>query len=225
VLRDYKVRFRTEESLAEEALACRLFAGNENFARFNVVEFVERILPSILARRRKGPLKIEFFDAREGETPAYVTFKPLTLHVDREVWELAKLGEPEAKFIIAHEIGHILFHDHHAQGFSNDPSQQIKFAQKEERAEWQANTFASYFLILPRIVEAFHSSQELARACEVPQQLADERYEAAAEARRRSERCARAKGYTGDICECGNLTLVANGVCTKCDTCGRVRRW
>ncbi len=32
---------------------------------------------------------------------------------------------------------------------------------------------------------------------------------------------ARLKGYTGDVCgECGNLTLVRNGTCLKCDTCG-----
>ncbi len=36
---------------------------------------------------------------------------------------------------------------------------------------------------------------------------------------RRSE--ARMKGYEGDACgECGNFTLVRNGTCLKCDTCG-----
>ena len=29
------------------------------------------------------------------------------------------------------------------------------------------------------------------------------------------------KGYTGEACtECGNFTLVRNGTCLKCDTCG-----
>jgi ribonucleoside-diphosphate reductase alpha chain len=32
---------------------------------------------------------------------------------------------------------------------------------------------------------------------------------------------ARMKGYEGDSCgECGNFTLVRNGTCMKCDTCG-----
>ena len=32
---------------------------------------------------------------------------------------------------------------------------------------------------------------------------------------------ARAKGYTGESCgECGNFTMVRNGTCLKCDTCG-----
>ena len=34
-------------------------------------------------------------------------------------------------------------------------------------------------------------------------------------------RMARMKGYEGDACtECGNFTMVRNGTCLKCDTCG-----
>ena len=32
---------------------------------------------------------------------------------------------------------------------------------------------------------------------------------------------AKLSGYEGDACgECGNFTLVRNGTCLKCDTCG-----
>ncbi|MDP2618857.1 MAG: vitamin B12-dependent ribonucleotide reductase [Hyphomicrobiales bacterium] len=48
------------------------------------------------------------------------------------------------------------------------------------------------------------NSQRAARAAEV-QRLAE----------------ARAKGYEGEACsECGNFTMVRNGTCLKCDTCG-----
>lgn len=41
------------------------------------------------------------------------------------------------------------------------------------------------------------------------------------EALREKIRQAKAKGYEGDACtECGNFTLVRNGTCLKCDTCG-----
>ncbi|HWR83042.1 MAG TPA: hypothetical protein VN285_07050, partial [Candidatus Deferrimicrobium sp.] len=34
-------------------------------------------------------------------------------------------------------------------------------------------------------------------------------------------RAARLKGYEGDMCgECGQFTMVRNGTCLKCDTCG-----
>jgi ribonucleoside-diphosphate reductase alpha chain len=44
---------------------------------------------------------------------------------------------------------------------------------------------------------------------------------AAPESRIEQIRAARMKGYEGDSCsECGNFTLVRNGTCLKCDTCG-----
>ena len=40
-----------------------------------------------------------------------------------------------------------------------------------------------------------------------------------AQAKRAAE--ARLKGYEGDACgACGNFTLLRNGTCMKCDTCG-----
>jgi len=44
---------------------------------------------------------------------------------------------------------------------------------------------------------------------------------AAIDSRLTKIREARIKGYEGDACgECGNFTLVRNGTCLKCDTCG-----
>jgi ribonucleoside-diphosphate reductase alpha chain len=52
-----------------------------------------------------------------------------------------------------------------------------------------------------------------------PEAAADE--EATLALRRERIRTARSKGYEGDSCaECGNFTLVRNGTCLKCDTCG-----
>jgi ribonucleoside-diphosphate reductase alpha chain len=43
--------------------------------------------------------------------------------------------------------------------------------------------------------------------------------EADSVAEKRAE--ARMKGYVGEACpECGNFTMVRNGTCLKCDTCG-----
>ncbi len=45
------------------------------------------------------------------------------------------------------------------------------------------------------------------------------RYPPKATADRRAE--AKLRGYVGDACpECSNFTLVRNGTCLKCDTCG-----
>jgi ribonucleoside-diphosphate reductase alpha chain len=67
--------------------------------------------------------------------------------------------------------------------------------------------------------------QKLSPAEQLEQQhLPFARSEARADARamaaeKRAE--AKAKGYEGEACgECGNFTLVRNGTCLKCDTCG-----
>ncbi len=54
----------------------------------------------------------------------------------------------------------------------------------------------------------------------LPAARSEERAQArAAAAGKRAE--AKAKGYEGEACgECGNFTLVRNGTCLKCDTCG-----
>ncbi|MGE3146450.1 MAG: vitamin B12-dependent ribonucleotide reductase, partial [Pseudorhodoplanes sp.] len=58
--------------------------------------------------------------------------------------------------------------------------------------------------------------EERVRAMTAPDAAADAR---AAAAEKRAE--ARAKGYEGEACgECQNFTLVRNGTCMKCDTCG-----
>jgi ribonucleoside-diphosphate reductase alpha chain len=67
--------------------------------------------------------------------------------------------------------------------------------------------------------------QKLSPAAQLEQQplpfaKSEERAHArAAAAGKRAE--AKAKGYEGEACgECGNFTLVRNGTCLKCDTCG-----
>jgi hypothetical protein len=66
-----------------------------------------------------------------------------------------------------------------------------------------------------------------ASVTEIARQLADQ-LDARAKARLAKENLAadraaeaRVKGYEGESCqECGNFTLVRNGTCLKCDTCG-----
>jgi ribonucleoside-diphosphate reductase alpha chain len=50
--------------------------------------------------------------------------------------------------------------------------------------------------------------------------FAEERKKTSAQ-RETAQRIARIKGYEGDSCpNCGSLTLIRNGTCMKCDTCG-----
>ncbi|SRR6266567_1279550 len=212
--RDHHVRFLSEESIAHAALNCRRLGGYYNDGYFNITDLVENVLRT---KARNGPLRIVFFDAADDDEPAYVTFDPLTLRVDHEIWELARSGEPDARFIIAHEIGHLVLHDHDAKAFSTSPEDQIKFAPKGNSAEWQANAFAAHLLLPSHIVAIIDDLQGLV-ACGVNKNLAQERLSA-----ERRAKCATT--YNGDACpRCGNFTVVRIGNWIKCDTCGK-KNW
>jgi Zn-dependent peptidase ImmA (M78 family) len=206
--RDYLVSFIREEEIARIANEWRRAAGIENSPEFNIVAFVEDVLSQKL---KKGPLRIKFFDMRDGDDPAFVTFQPHpTLHIDRDVMSNAKIGDPESKGIVAHEVGHIILHDHHAKAFSHDRVNP-KFYVKETSAEWQANTFVDYFLLPDHIVIAYSDVKELAKSCSVTQDLARHRLDAVAEARRPRPK------IEGDFCiKCGQFT-VRRGGSVKCD--------
>jgi ribonucleoside-diphosphate reductase alpha chain len=61
--------------------------------------------------------------------------------------------------------------------------------------------------------------QKLSPAQALEQQVDPRAQAKALAAERRAE--AKAKGYEGEACgTCGNFTLVRNGTCLKCDTCG-----
>ncbi len=130
--------------------------------------------------------------------------------------EKAKSGDDFARFVLAHEVGHIVLHDHSTQAFSSDPSLQLKFPENEHSAEWQANKFAEYFLLPDGIVLHFDDVELIVVFCEVPRAMAKRRVE--------GSRFARKSWLLGEACACGNFTLVHSGNSIKCDTCGRKSR-
>jgi hypothetical protein len=211
-LRDYEVRFRREEYIASIALDWRVEAGHRNSPDFNIVRFICDVLKKRWTK--KGTLQIRFFDSNSDEDLAYVTFQPLTLHVDREIWRVAELGDPLARFILAHEVGHIILHDHHAKAFSPFEPGKKRRTINEISAEWQANTFAEYLLLPDHIVGAFYDSTELAKWCSVERKLAEERMQALQRARRPRVQ------IDGDFCiQCGEFTtrVAGNVKCPKCE--------
>ncbi len=213
---DYYTRtFRSEQSLAATALDLRTIGKIRNVGYFDIVEFFSN---SLYGRefKGKGILDLDFLRSNSDDYPAIVTYRPVTLHIDSEVWQLAKIGEPDSRHIVAHEIGHISLHDHDAKAFSNDPSANIKFARDEYSTEWQANTFAAHFLLPDHLVRAFSDPMSLAHECSVPQKLAEERFSSV----NRSKR----KICTGEACPtCNNFTLVRIGLNQKCETCGMIK--
>jgi hypothetical protein len=219
---DYKVPFRSEEFLAGVAASCWQITPRRRTHIFDVVALVEILkihgVEHIITSwgRSKGRLQIELFE-RQGlwDDPAFVTFNPVTLHVDREIWAKANAGDSDACFIVAHELGHILFHDHDAKAFSIDTSLRIKFAQsREDSAEWQTNTFAGHLLVPTRTVQKFqhHGDVFLAALCNAPIRLVQDRIEAI----KRSKKVLRDEAQTDYCLGCGDYGKVTGRLCDDC---------
>lgn len=229
---NHKVRFRTEDEIAAIAAVCWKIFPPKNTSTFNVVGFLKRILllegidtVTSTRGRKKGKLSIKYFDREFAQDdPAYVEFSKnkrdnyVTLHVDKSVWRAASQGDSFANEILAHEIGHILLHDHYANAFSLDDSGQKLFAgtSKEDFAEWQAITFAGHLLIPTHVVQKFPNSDILATATNTTERLAIVRLIAV----QNIKQSLVFTHYENDVCEnCGNVTVSRTGCTTKCHTC------
>lgn len=229
---NHKVRFKSEETIAAIAARCWALLPDQRPLTFGIVEFIKSVLVEkgidevvTTQGRKKGKLAIKYFD-REfvQDDPAYVEFARdqrdnyVTLNVDREVWKQAELGDSGAGEILAHEVGHILLHDHYANAFSSDKDGQKLFAgtSKEDFAEWQAITFCGHLLIPSRIARRYPDPRILSAVTNTPEKLAKDRLNAIL-----NEKEILNRFYAGEMCGgCGGFTLVRQGRRLTCDNCG-----
>lgn len=224
--RDHTVASQSEEFIARLAMSLRRYGAIFSYWVFDIVKFIEGPLTERF--REKDPLRIELYDRSSAteKIPAYVEFKPnLKLCVRRDIWEGAKKGIPHARFVLAHEIGHLVLHDHHAKAFSNDEHANLKFVPPEESAEWQANTFAKYFLAPDNILQQFNDPRQMMKECKVPEHLAFSRLEEKKTSAKKREQIYQNKienSVSGQACpECGDFTLFLDDDQMTCNNCNK----
>jgi hypothetical protein len=211
--RDHEVRIKSREGIAKIAMSWWL-AAKRNRYNFNICNFIIEVLAKRL--RGKGNLQIKFYHSDDIPERAYVTFNPLTLHIDEQIWRDADLGKPYARYIVAHEIGHIILHDEFAVAFSDERAAQLVYIQDEESGEWQANMFADLFLVPDYVAIRLKEPDLVAGLCVVTDRLAVRRVQEAS-----SAKDVITPPYTGEVCsKCWNFTLLPNGSGTECETCG-----
>ncbi|MDI1266378.1 MAG: ImmA/IrrE family metallo-endopeptidase [bacterium] len=209
--RDYEVRIKSREDIAKIAMSWWLAATRSRY-HFNICTFVTKVLACRL--RDKGKLTVKFYPSAEIPDRAFVTFNPATLHIDEQIWKDADIGKAYARFIIAHEIGHLVLHDEFAVAFSDEKAAQLVYVQNEESGEWQANTFADLFLVPDFVARKLKLVDLVAGLCVVTDELAARQILAAQSAK------AIVSPYSSDICgTCWNLTVLSNGATLTCDTC------
>lgn len=209
---DYKVTKRTVAQLAADADRLRELMGAEQRLELNPVEAIE-----LFKKRKvpnKGPLTVHFFDAPRGCEPARVKYSPLRLFIDHDVWEAARVGYPLERFIVAHEIGHIVEHDDTAKAFSNSDAKRLSSWSNEELAEWQADTFADNLLVPRKLLLAYRLDvTEIASVCNVEREVVIRQIDAL-----KAER-----HYVCKECPiCGCFTLARKGTHLHCDACGEM---
>ncbi len=210
-LHDHKVAFRDRASIAKLALWLWKQAAAFTSA-FDICAFIEGPLSEYL--KNKGPLRIRLHSERGLPEGAYVEFNPLTLHVTKKIWEDAKKGLDYARYILAHEIGHLVLHDKRAQAFSRDKSVSLKFVLDEQSCETQAHWFAEYFLVPDHLVNLYKIAELIETACVVPKEIAEKRVKDFNSTNKLLKIF-----YENDIClNCGNLS-VHNGC--ECTVCGK----
>lgn len=179
--RDNKVRHRLPDVVRGFAHDWRGKADGAIAASISIVKFLENSMPKNL---HKKVIRISIEENLKDNLNAYVTFKDsldkknieTILHIQKEIWEHAKLGDPFSNYVLAHELGHIILHDSNAQPFSSSLDPRMKFLHADESAECQADLFADNFLVPDRIADAFLSAVEIAHACNVPLECAERRY-------------------------------------------------
>jgi|SRR5215213_1781365 len=216
---DHKVQPRSEKTLAQWADKVRRRARVTGRYRIDIIDLIER------PKNEIGFALVIARDDKYGE-PAFVKFRKtypyVLLTVRRKVWEDAKRYADYAYFILAHEIAHIILHDHKAVAYTSDSSLHIQYAFSEDSAEWQADTFAKHLTVPDEALRDTRDPALLSILCNVEERIAVDRVKSYLRTGPMHELT-----YDGNPCRrCANYTLVHNGTDTRCDTCGdTVKEW
>jgi hypothetical protein len=173
MLTDHKVppRYRNEIKIDAIDYRKRIFGD-----KIGGIRAANAIIKLTQEYNKNGqPWKLEFRNASKMGAPAIVSYRPPKVEFDRNVWTKALLAkDPTTNYIAAHEIGHMLLHNHDAQPYSGIKKDWISF--NEESAEWQADTFADYFLVIDDEIYGNILPSLIADSCQVPRKVADRRF-------------------------------------------------
>jgi hypothetical protein len=172
MLKDHKVRPLTKDDIKSVAASARV----ELLGSLRGPVRAATAIRELLNRSHRGQkLKLEISTVRKIGAPAAVSYAPLKLEIDGKIWTKALFSkDADSNFIAAHELGHIYLHNHDAQPFSGVRKGWVDFDQQS--AEWQANTFADYFLIPDEEIFEFIAPAVVSAVCQTPKSAADRRF-------------------------------------------------
>lgn len=171
---DFKVSPRSAKQIEALTLAWRDTFGVANDWAPNIVCLMENELPKLPKYFRDYSFVVRP-DSEMGEAEAYTEFDPPHVAVKNLVYQQARKGHGRSRMTFAHELGHLVMHPGAAK-LRSDPGVHVLRIKPFESAEWQANKFASLFLMPTHIIREFGSASQIAECCQVSLRAAQIRF-------------------------------------------------
>ena len=182
---------------------------------FDIVDLLYHVvIPSLWQVGKRFRVEV----ADDLEEPAYVDLVAEVLHIAGWVLRAARAGDPRARLIIAHEIGHMILHRDQVMAFSDDKAVQLNYLQDEQSAEWQAHNFALLLLLPDEVIIDTRNLEPVTASIVIVLEskfISDRRFDY------ETQNKVSLEAYTGDQCQCGSLSVIQLAASTKCKTCGR----
>ena len=165
---DIYVRTRTDDEIAGLALSMRTVLGVPNEAPApDVLLSLENELPRYIEQFALLPVA----DGSLGRgRPARASFRPPKIEIENSSYVRLSLGQAQARFDAAHELGHLILHnDGPATLAKNRTAGNIVYvARSDMSGEKQADQFSAEFLAPQHIVRLCGSWEEVAEWCLIP---------------------------------------------------------
>lgn len=172
VIDDFKVTPRSAKEIEALTLAWRDRLGVPNDWAPSMLRLLEIELPKLLGQFAL----VARADLEMGDAEAYTEFNPPHIVVRNSVYQLARRGDGRSRMTLAHELGHLVMHPGAVKLRSEFSGANANKPRPFESAEWQANKFASLFLMPSHIIRDFTSAAQMAESCQVSQRAAEIRF-------------------------------------------------
>lgn len=132
---------KSREDIERHAERARILWGFSN-PKIKVINLIEKVIPRVLETFAWDPLTDD--DPELGGALATTYPDKNYILMSDSIYEGAYDGDPECNYTLAHELGHLVLHKNVPASF-NSTKVQMQY-DSIFNAEWQADTFADYFL-------------------------------------------------------------------------------
>jgi len=156
---NFKAKPLSRANIRELVKTIRKYCGLEKTVNVPVCFVFEHVMQIFFP-----DFQWEIKPASEMEEEGITLSADKTIYLRQDVYENACRGDGRARFTIMHEIGHFFLHRPDRVALCRlSPGERLK---PYENPEWQADTFASEFLMDAGVVYGMNY-REISRRCEV----------------------------------------------------------